>query len=411
MNILFQYNILFVIIYIYGSISSSQTIPAVYTSLHKMREGFMVETNLYFGLSSHYFFNKLTQTNNLPIYCIYHLSNFQTPTNNITFKNQTLEYKSIRSSLIFNLFNIKLMFFVIDLDKYSHTNICSERLAFPHKQTYDIQYSLIDAFITQYPTNKKQYSFKPILVNPGTLYLGSIPQGIISNSTFSTSCKVHPLKNEWSCSLRRINYVSNNNNKHIDISIVSDYDYDNYFDIGENGFIYVNEAVLNDIKEKIFSEMINKGICVYERNVNVKYPFKCNCNVVFGNETVFGDIEIVFDNDIKLVFTAKDYFTKMNFDYESNMCYCSISLLSLSENAVYVGNEKLIIMGGSFMERFDLITFDYEQDEVVFYSEKPFYYANDNIPCTIKNIYAIIILSLLMNSILCVCVLFINNKP
>ena len=359
---MFQYNFLLcIVLYIYCLLRSCNSIILT-TNLHKMREGFMAETNIYFGLASHYYFNKLTQINNLPIFCIYHFSNFdRIETNTITYKNEILQYKDLESSLLFNFLNLKLTFFVIDLDIESNSKMCYERLALPHKTTHNIKYSLIDSFIAQYRTNNKQYSFMPRLDRPGELYLGNVPQDVI-NTKHNTSCKVHPLKTEWSCSLQRINYI--HHNKHI--NIVTRYNYDNYFDIGEYGFIYVNDILLNDIKHKIFGELINKGICEYDSNVDRKYPFKCECNAVFGNDILIGNIEIMFDNNVKLIFTAKDYFMKMNTDYKSNMCNCLISHLSLSENGEYNGNERLIVFGGSFMEKFNMLTFDYEKDEVVF---------------------------------------------
>ena len=401
---MYQYSFLIGILYICCFLNTSKSI-VLSTNLHKMLEGFMEESNLYFGLASHYYFNKLTQSNNLPIFCIFHFSNFdRIKTNSITFKNEILQYKDLESSLLFNFLNIKLTFFVIDLDIDSNSKKCYERLAFPHKTTHDVKYSLIDSFITQYPTNNKQYSFIPRSDSPGLLYLGNVPQDVI-DTKYNTSCKVHPLKNEWSCSLRRINYI--NHNTHVDI--VTNYNYDNYFDIGENAFMYLNDILLNDIKDKVFGELITKGICEYDSNVDRKYPFKCECNAVFGNDVLIGDIEIMFDNNVKLIFTAKDYFMKLAVDYRSNMCNCLISHLSLSENAEYNGNERVIVFGGSFMEKFNVLTFDYERDEVVFYSDIPFQY-EDNINCTIKIIYQIILLGLLINSIVCIFILFINNK-
>ena len=219
-------------------------------------------------------------------------------------------------------------------------------LCFNHSNHYD---SLIHSLYKHNVINYKAFAFdfgnlsSPMNVFQHKIYFGNdIPKDIFITKPFKYECKVIVGSSKWKCNLNKVHYKFNTVEMNYHITKPMHFQANDYKILAPDDFIY---SIRNIVMEKF----INQGVCVENENV-----FECKCNDDdMLNE--FPNITFTID-DTEHIMQSKELFTK---NTEGKCTFI------IGRNVVN-GNEWII--GTMFYKKYFTV-FDYEQKEILFYSD------------------------------------------
>ena len=294
---------------------------------------------------------------------------------NMTIKNiQTKLYKCYDLLTLIN--NENNNFFSVNISFYQQIyrqlSINYNILSFS-KNFEDFNTSLVYLLKYNDIIDSLKFSFINEFIEKYNIYFGNLPNNIINENKFSKKCKVNKKFFGWSCNLTSII---------IDNKIIKN----NYFSIFETNHseIFVPKEIFNQIV-KYLNNLFSKKYCDIMDN-------KIICKNYLINK--FPNIIFVFDEKIGFIF---------NYEFLFNSIFGS-SILIISVNPYR--NEWNF--GINFLEKFN-ITFDYEKNEIKFYSNNKKNLININ--SYYNKIYIKIILKfLLIINIMGIFLLIFNNK-
>lgn len=188
--------------------------------------------------------------------------------------------------------------------------------------------------------------------NESTLYIGGIPQHLISSSIEVQKCKVNNNFNQkyyftWGCELQKITFGEHSyNNK-------------NYAYFQSNTPFnknYVPSDFFHFIAKTIFKDPLHDGLCKY--NIILKhFEIQCDKKVIINVPSFMFKFDGVF-------FTFENYEL---FDCKSEKC-----------NFLFCENDKNYSewrLGSMFIDKYPNY-FDYENELIVFYKLTPYTYLN-----------------------------------
>ena len=204
-------------------------------------------------------------------------------------------------------------------------------------------YSLIHQLYKEQKINKMQFAFESNNNNNGTLHIGGIPNNNHLKSTFKGYCNVNNNYSTWGCVLKSLGYEGTT------------------FDVGQysifNSAIYYpfsSKKFYDFMKNIVLKELVEDEICIENTSNLQKAFFKCKINQ--GQQLKFGNISFHFEKTI-IEYPIINLFERKN-DY----------LLSI----FYMGNETDIdesIFGFPFIQTLNYTLFDYDNEQIWFYSD------------------------------------------
>ena len=253
---------------------------------------------------------------------------------NMTIKNiQTKLYKCYDLLTLINNENNK--FFSVNISFYQQIykqlSINYNILSFS-KNFEDFNTSLVYLLKYNNIIDSLKFSFINEFIEKYNIYFGNLPNNIINENKFSKTCKVNKKFFGWSCNLTSII---------IDNKIIKN----NYFSIFETNHseIFVPKEIFNKIV-KYSNNLFSKKYCDIIDN-------KIICKNYLINK--FPNIIFVFDEKIGFIFNYKFLFNSI---FGSSILIISVNPYRNEWN-----------FGINFLEKFN-ITFDYENNEIKFYS-------------------------------------------
>ena len=298
--------------------------------------------------------------------------------------------KSIDISLSYNKtydqYTTSLSYHSLEIDKYSflYGDISSFKPdnGFSFGRLFeDESFSIVHQLYNSHQIKYKTFAFKSNLEHiNGKIYFGGIPDD--KDYQFKGFCKVDNTFPNWGCNLTQMKYN--------DTSV----SFNNYalFHSGFYGLLY-SDNVFDFIANVVFKNEIENKICYIEEISERRKGF--NCQNSFKNELTYEDtFEFVFGNiQIK-------YPKKLLFDESSSIFFTNPYDYYLKYD---------IILGVDFINSFNYTIFDYDNNQIGFYSDKIAINisSNNNRENTIKSI---LILSLSLNAVDLILLLFIKQS-
>ena len=298
--------------------------------------------------------------------------------------------KSIDISLSYNKtydqYTTSLSYHSLEIDKYSF--LYGDSSSFKPDNGFsfghlfeDESFSIVHQLYNSHQIKYKTFAFKSNLEHiNGKIYFGGIPDD--KDYQFKGYCKVDDTFPNWGCNLTQMNYN--------DTSV----SFNNYalFHSGFYGLLY-SDNVFDFIANVVFKKEIENKICYIEEISERRKGF--NCQNSFKNELTYEDtFEFVFGNiQIK-------YPKKLLFDESSSIFFTNPYDYYLKYD---------IILGVDFINSFNYTIFDYDNNQIGFYSDKIAINisSNNNRENTIKSI---LILSLSLNAVDLILLLFIKQS-
>ena len=294
---------------------------------------------------------------------------------NMTIKNiQTELYKCYDLLTLINTENNKI--FSVNISFYQQINkqlLINYNILSFSKDFEDLNNSLV--YLLKYNNfiDSLKFSFINEFNEKYNIYFGNLPNNIINENKFSKICNINKKFFGWSCNLTSIII----DNKKI---------INNYFSIFETNHseILVPKEIFNQIIKNL-NNLFSKKYCDIIDN-------KIICKNYLINK--FPNIIFVFDEKIGFIF---DYKFLFNSIFGSSILIISVNPYRNEWN-----------FGINFLEKFN-ITFDYEKNEIKFYSNNKKNLININ--SFYNKIYIKIILKfLLILNIMGIFLLIFNNK-
>ena len=208
--------------------------------------------------------------------------------------------------------------------------------------------------------------------NEQYLYIGALPEDLSNEYKDKKTIKVDKEYKTWGTVINNITmgkYTFNTK-------------YYGYFQA--NTFpISAPKEFITFLYEIVFKEYLEQGQCTIVQESFTKY-ISCQCNIL--NE--MNDTQIFFDDT--LIPISIKYLIKSN---NSNRC-----TLQIKENEIDKDIEKFIF-GISFLSQYPSL-FDYEDESITFFSNKPFNQLNEISFSIHKKILTVLIILIVLNIIL-----------
>lgn len=207
--------------------------------------------------------------------------------------------------------------------------------------------------------------------NEQYLYIGALPEDLTNEYKDKKIIKVDKEYKTWGTVINNITMGKYTFNKK----------YYGYFQA--NTFpISAPKEFITFLCETVFKEYLEQGQCTIVQESFTKY-ISCQCNIL--NE--MNDMQIFFDDT--LIPISIKYLIKSN---NSNRC-----TLQIKENEIDKDIEKFIF-GISFLTQYPSL-FDYEDESITFFSNKPCSFSNETFSKP-KKIITVLIILIVLNIIL-----------
>ena len=253
---------------------------------------------------------------------------------NMTIKNiQTELYKCYDLLTLINTENNKI--FSVNISFYQQINkqlLINYNILSFSKDFEDLNNSLV--YLLKYNNfiDSLKFSFINEFNEKYNIYFGNLPNNIINENKFSKICNINKKFFGWSCNLTSIII----DNKKI---------INNYFSIFETN----HSEIL--VPKEIFNQIIKNLNNLFSKNYCDIIDNKIICQNYLINK--FPNIIFVFDEKIGFIFNYKFLFNSI---FGSSILIISVNPYRNEWN-----------FGINFLEKFN-ITFDYEKNEIKFYS-------------------------------------------
>ena len=262
---------------------------------------------------------------------------------------------NIQASIVTEMieFDCSMTMFFIDLYVYHFQNNPNKENSHYSNSlslSYNVKhsnYSLVNQIKHEKFIDKLSYGFHDTTKK---LYFGGFPERFLIDK-YEAKCKVNDKFNKyklWGCLLKNVYIGNSEREKYI---ITNEYA---YLTINERR-IFTPEEFLVFLSNTIFKEYIERGQCKYKNSMSYKY-FYCDCRYI--------------DDFPNIIFDFNDYHFELNrselFE-EAKDNRCNFNIASNSENQI----EKVWSFGRLFILKYHTL-FDYDNNEIRFYSETPF---------------------------------------
>lgn len=213
----------------------------------------------------------------------------------------------------------------------------------------DNSFSIVHRLYTHRDISHLAFGFSKYLTYRGYLYLGGLPKEE-TKSQYETKCKVKNDDFYWGCNLQYAYFGDSKYDMYINT---------NYSKFSTNHFnIYAPVTFLTYMKNTVFKDMIERKKCSF-MNTNMYHFFHCDCDTI----DKFPDLHFVFEGK---VFTVKMVNLFEVYDPSAmGVEYCEFLI---SKNNI---NEDQWSFGVIFLQNY-ASNFDYETNEITFYSNRQF---------------------------------------
>ena len=210
----------------------------------------------------------------------------------------------------------------------------------------------------------------------GKLYFGGIPQEELSHTPFQAKCNTKINDINWSCRLNAIYFDDKRYNVYVN---------KHYMRFSSNSYkILVPLDFYEYLKRSVFHEHLKSKRCLYYNNTLTKSYIECDCPTV----KLLPNIKFVIDNVVYSI-VMEDIFEFFDAS-QSGFEYCQFEI-EVNENGDYFD------LGALFLGFYNTV-FDYEDNSIMFYSDKPFeIYKQNDVKEIIKVCYVILIIILLID--------------
>ena len=318
---------------------------------------YKINTNVFVGYPGYPLFLSITQEVNYT----YITSNYFSLNNSLSIKllktetidiynRRNISVDLIADSISLNTKNISfglLNIYIIPNGSISN-NYSDKALSLAYNFT-NKKFSLIHTFIDEDYINTAQYTFIPTSINQGYIIFGKLPNNFTLNK-YKTACQVNTSYNKWNCLLNKITFSNNKN-----VLYVPDYNKEYSYFCVDISKISVPYKFLDYLADTIFKSYIINKTCTYKTSISLHY-FYCDCR--FIND--FPDIIFHFgQNEFKL--------TKNDLFEESMTNRCNFQIVADYEN----DSKGYWQIGRIFILKY-ITTWDYDLNEIQFYSDLPF---------------------------------------
>ena len=228
--------------------------------------------------------------------------------------------------------------------------------------------------------NKLIFSLVPIDYYHGKLVLGELPNDIIKYSPYKTSCAVDKVYLDWGC---RISIVMVGG-----VTYINPVNHYAFFQTATT-FIYAPETFMDFLRENVFDSYIKKNVCSYNKG---KKKFVCN----FDNE------KQKFPN---ITFKIGDSYFTLSEHYLFDSSYGNKTFI------IQQNTEKRMywVLGGAFY-KMNIISFDYENHSVSFYSNSSFNLLPSSSIIENKNISRQFLINFLSFTLITTCIILFISK-
>ena len=262
-----------------------------------------------------------------------------------SISNKTIPVIEMKEQL--NLFNnISVTIHFYNIKEYEEFSENSNLVPFAHL-FYDINFSLVHQLFYQGQILTLSFGFSKLFGLGGNLYFGGIPNKEITSFPYFTQCKVNKTDVSWSCNLDRIYF--DKNRKHYVNKHYMRFNTEKYFIEVPNDFLIY-------LKEEVFHSFILQNKCSFH-NTTYHVGFACDC----GIRNQMKNINIVIDGKVFSIEMEKLFLIS---DEGTRFEYCDL---------IIERNKKgdFFEMGNVFIGMYSSL-FNYENDTVMFYSDKLF---------------------------------------
>ena len=243
-------------------------------------------------------------------------------------------------------FSVPLLHYIITESKWSIFADNSIPLAhrFP-----DEAFSIVHQLYKQNDISHLAFGFSKYMTYRGYLYFGGLPKEE-KESQYEAKCKVKSDDYYWGCDLEYVYFGDRKYDMYINA---------NYSKFSTNHFnILAPVSFLTYMKNTVFKEMIERRKCMF-MNTNMYHFFHCDCDTI----DKFPDLHFVFEGK---VFTVKMVNLFEIYDPSAlGVEYCEFLI---SKNNI---NENEWSFGAIFLQNY-ATQFDYETNDVTFYSNHRF---------------------------------------
>lgn len=263
---------------------------------------------------------------------------------------------NIEASIVTEMieFDCSITMFFVDLYVYHFQNNPMKENSNSLSLSYNVKhsnYSLVSQIKHQKFIEKLVYGFHD---KNKKIYFGGFPERFLLDK-YEARCKVNDKFAQykfWGCLLKNV-YIGNSTGEQY--IVPKEYA---YLTINEKR-IFTPEEFLVFLSNTIFKDYIERGQCKYKNSMSYKY-FYCDCRYI--------------DDFPSIIFDFNNYHFELNksdlFE-EAKDNRCNFNIASNSENQI----EKVWSFGRLFILKYYTL-FDYDNDEIRFYSETPF--SNNN---------------------------------
>ena len=221
----------------------------------------------------------------------------------------------------------------------------------------DEAFSIVHQLYKQNDISHLAFGFSKYMTYRGYLYFSGLPKEE-KESQYEAKCKVKSDDYYWGCDLEYVYFGDRKYDMYINA---------NYSKFSTNHFnILAPVSFLTYMKNTVFKEMIERRKCMF-MNTNMYHFFHCDCDTI----DKFPDLHFVFEGK---VFTVKMVNLFEIYDPSAlGVEYCEFLI---SKNNI---NENEWSFGAIFLQNY-AINFDYETNDVTFYSIRPF--KSFNVDCS-----------------------------
>ena len=274
---------------------------------------------------------------------------------NITIDNTQYNAVQINETFYISTQNKIINTYIYYIQHTNEMNVNTQclSLCFNYSNEHD---SLIHIMYMNKVIDYKSFAFdfgnvsSPMNVYQHKIYFGNdIPTDVFINKPYKYKCKVISGSSKWKCNLSKVNYKFSTVEMNYHITKTMYFQANDYKILAPDDFMY-------SIRNIVMERFINKGICIEYNNV-----FECKCSDDDLYNT-FPNITFTIDG-IEHIMKSKELFYKNN----EGKCTFIIERNGLNE----------WILGTMFYKKYFTV-FDYEQSEIIFYSDTQLNNNNNN---------------------------------
>ena len=248
-------------------------------------------------------------------------------------------WRYVYSGTFLNYTNVEFIPYCIN-DEGKEYKLYGKTFSFAFKPQ-NLSYSLVHQLHKSNEIDKKVFAFDLTNKDEGKVYLGGVPIDLVYGRTFG-ECDV--VGGDWSCQIEEVVFEDVYLNKEI-------FNYtqkSSILFVNAHYIMYAPRNFYEFMREKVFKELINRGIC------NVTQAFvdeQINCNFGNINKNLFPSfITFVFSNGFRIRVHNSVLFTNETFIIRKNLIF----------------QQDSWVFGRVFLKLF-IMEFDYDKKTIRFH--------------------------------------------